>query len=218
MLLTPHIVRTHQLTKADLEPIYIGTQQHFGLTGPAPTIESQPSGTPGGTPPAGSAAAAGPETPVEPTPNPPPGPPTGTNIGSAQVVLTPPGTQFTVGGGPYTVPVSVTSAVRLSTVTFTVRYNPAVLRVQGVQEGSFMRQGGTDVTFTHQVDAAGGRIDVTLTRAADSTGASGTGLLAAVLFDAIAPGSSTLAPSGIATGPGGTPVTLQLAPATITVK
>ena len=32
MLLTPHIVRTHELTAEDLAPIYIGTQQNVGLT------------------------------------------------------------------------------------------------------------------------------------------------------------------------------------------
>ena len=33
MLLTPHIVRTHELTAEDLAPIYIGTQQNVGLAG-----------------------------------------------------------------------------------------------------------------------------------------------------------------------------------------
>ncbi|MBI2223025.1 MAG: secretin and TonB N-terminal domain-containing protein, partial [Acidobacteria bacterium] len=33
MLLTPHIVRTHELTADDLGAIYIGTQQRVGLTG-----------------------------------------------------------------------------------------------------------------------------------------------------------------------------------------
>ena len=43
-----------------------------------------------------------------------------------------------------------------------------------------------NATFTQET--APGRIDVTITRSADATGASGTGLLAAVAFDAIAPG------------------------------
>ncbi|MDE3156075.1 MAG: hypothetical protein KGN76_13280, partial [Acidobacteriota bacterium] len=164
------------------------------------------------------AAATGAQTPVEPRPGPPPGPPTSGTVGSAQVIITPPGTQFSVGGGPYTVPISVTSAVRMSTITLTLMYNPAVLRVRTVQEGSFLRQGGGTPTFTQQVNATAGRVDITITRAADSTGASGSGLLAAVLFDAIAPGSSALTPSGVAAGPGGTPMSLQLTPVTVTVK
>ena len=39
-----------------------------------------------------------------------------------------------------------------------------------------MRQGGVNASFTQQVDAAGGRVDMTLTRGADPVGASGTGL------------------------------------------
>ena len=38
MLLTPHIVRTHELTVEDLSSIYIGTQQNVGLGGPPPLI------------------------------------------------------------------------------------------------------------------------------------------------------------------------------------
>ena len=42
MLLTPHIVRTHELTADDLSPIYIGTQQNLGLGGPPPLIAPAP--------------------------------------------------------------------------------------------------------------------------------------------------------------------------------
>src|SRR5262245_22561648 len=42
MLLTPHIVRTHELTVDDLSSIYIGTQQNVGLGGPPPLIAPQP--------------------------------------------------------------------------------------------------------------------------------------------------------------------------------
>ena len=42
MLLTPHIVRTHELTVNDLAPIYIGTQQNIGLAGPPPLIAPPP--------------------------------------------------------------------------------------------------------------------------------------------------------------------------------
>ena len=38
MLLTPRIVRTHELTQVDVSPIYIGTQQALGLGGPPPLI------------------------------------------------------------------------------------------------------------------------------------------------------------------------------------
>ena len=42
MLLTPRIVRTHELTQEDVSPIYIGTQRNIGLSGPPPLIAPQP--------------------------------------------------------------------------------------------------------------------------------------------------------------------------------
>ena len=79
-----------------------------------------------------------------------------------------------------------------------------------------MRAGGANVTFAQQVN--GNRIDITLARGGDATGASGTGLLAAVLFDVLAPGSATLTLSGSATGPGGVAMGLQFRPVTVTIQ
>ena len=111
-------------------------------------------------------------------------------MGVAQIIVTPPGATFRVGGGPYTVPISMTNASRLSTIALTLTFDPALLRVRTVQEGSFMRAGGVNAQFTSQTRP--GRVDITITRASDATGASGTGLLGAVLFDAVAPGTATL--------------------------
>ena len=284
MLLTPRIVRTHELTQTDVSPIYIGTQQALGLGGPPPLIAAQPETAPPPAPPAGAVGAVGtagtpaptvapagagtpamttppgvpagtgpvpqvpagsspipgtttapaPETPAQPvvppapTPNEPPqaaatppgatpqaaGTPA-TNVGAAgggQIFLSPPGTDFRVGGGPYTVPVSITGASMISGATLTVTFNPSALRVRAIQEGSFMRSGGVNATFTQQVDAASGRIDIAVVRAGDATGVSGTGLLAAILFDAVGGGSANLTVTGAGTGPRGTPVPLVFAP------
>ena len=162
---------------------------------------------------------------VAPTPLPPvaaqstttdEAPITSPGIGSAQILMSPPATTLRVGQGPYNIPISVTGAARLSTVTLTVVFDPRFLRVRTVQEGSFLRSGGANVTFSQQVN--NGRIDITISRGADATGVSGTGLLAAILFDAIAPGTATLVASGSATGPGNTPMGLQFRSATLTVQ
>jgi hypothetical protein len=134
----------------------------------------------------------------------------------AQVVATTPGNELRAGGGPYTVPISIANASRVSTVSLSIAYNPAVLRVRSVQEGSFMRQGGVAVAFSQQVNA--GRVDLTLSRTGDQAGASGAGLLAAIMFEATAAGSSNLTLSGIATTPQGAIVPLQFAPVSVVVK
>jgi hypothetical protein len=122
------------------------------------------------------------------------------------------------GGGPYTVPVSITGASRLTTLTISITYNPAVMRVRNIQEGSFMRQGGITPTFTQQVDPGSGRIDIAIARPGDQLGATGTGLIGAILFDAVAAGTATLGVSGVGTVVGGGMAPLSFSPANVVVK
>lgn len=291
MLLTPHVVRTHELTAEDLAPIFIGTQSNVGLGGPPPLIAPQPDAAVT-TPalPAGAGMAPGvpapgvPRSPVASEPGaqpvnrpPPPGtssvptavtpmpnvappvpaanvpqpgsvaPPAGavtpvpapdvtpprdpaqpvpTNPGRAgtspstpaQIFVTPAGTEFRIAGGPYMTPLSINNAQRISTLTLTVTYNPSVLRVRTLQEGTFMRQGGVTASFTPRIDAAAGRVDIAVTRSGDQTGASGAGLLASLLFDAVGAGGSLIQLSGVATTPEGTMVPVQFSPVTVTVR
>ena len=224
MLLTPRIIRTHELRQQDLNPIYIGSQGNLGLTGPPPLIaapaEPEPAvapAAPGAPPPPPTPTVPPGSSPVPGTVVPPPTAPPGPAPG-AQIMVTPPGTQFQVAGGPYTLPITVSGASRVSTVSITMMFNPQALRVRTVQEGSFMRQGGVNAAFVPKVDAAIGRIDIAITRPGDMVGASGTGLLGVVLFDAIAAGSSTFTLSGVATTPEGTAVPLAFVPATVVVR
>ena len=305
MLLTPHIVRTHELTAQDLAPIYIGTQQNIGLSGPPPLIApvpapDAPAPAPAGTTPPGAVTPPGvpapgaarppvasqpgaqpinppvppgtfpvptmpapppekPPAPVTPpgaapgaTPpgaapgtqpaapgtTPPGAAPAGTPPGApvrdpgtvpaptdpvstatpAQVIVTVPGTVFQIAGGPYTVPLSINNAARVSVVSLSITYNPNVLRVRTVQDGTFMRQGGVGASFTPRIDAAAGRVDIAITRTGDQVGASGAGLLAALLVDAVGPGGSLIQVSGVANTPEGTPVPIQFSPVTVTVR
>ena len=281
MLLTPHIVRTHEINESDLKPIYIGSQQNLGVGGPPPLIAAQPEapppvvapgpapapvpqrvpGAPTVTAPPGSSPIPGtvlvpppapaPTPPVtvppEPVVNqPPPATPAGTppavaappaatppaapppaaeptavptaspGVGAAQVTMTPSAPTLRVGGGPYNLPISIANATRLSTVTLTLIYDPQKLRIRQVLEGGFMRSSGGSTSFSNQVNA--NRIDITITRAGDATGATGTGLLASIMFDAVEAGATTLTLSGTATGPGGVAMGLRFTPVTITLQ
>ena len=252
MLLTPRIVRTHELTQEDVSPIYIGTQRNIGLSGPPPLIAPPPaddsldpdgSGAASdsgdsalaptdragvfGVSPSDSSDDAEPEAaPVAvpavassaPGPGVLPAPGVHSELAAGtQITMTPPG-DVVVGAGPYIVPISISGGSQISTLTLSLAYNPTVLRVRAVQEGSFMRQGGADVTFAQQVDGPSGRLDLALTRAADPTGAFGTGLIAAVVFEAIGSGLATLTPSGLGLTPGGAPLALNFEPATVIVR
>ncbi len=252
MLLTPRIVRSHELTATDLAPIYIGPQSNLSLGGGPPPLINPPAvepaapaapapapGTlvvpPGSSPIPGFTTVPPPAAPPTPAPTPepapppvvepppPPAPPTPAVQpppaagGGGRVTLTAP-PEMRVGGGPYTVPISISGASRLSTISVSISFNPAVLRVRSVQEGTFMRQGGITPAFTQQVDATGGRIDIAITRPGDQTGAQGTGLLAAIMFEPIAPGQTALTATGVGTVVGGGSAVLQFAPSAVIVK
>jgi general secretion pathway protein D len=193
-----------------------GTQAQPGIV-PAPLPAAPPPAPPAETPPPPQASQAPAAIQAEPAP---------LSEGTAAIaggrdvrlLVTAPGTEFRMGGGPYTVPVSVSAGSRVATLTVTVTYNPAVLKVRSVEPGSFMRQGGVQAQFTHQIDAANGRVDLTLARGGDVVGATGSGLVAAVLFDPVAAGATTITATGAATGPGGAALTVQATPTAVTVK
>jgi hypothetical protein len=135
----------------------------------------------------------------------------------ARITLSPPN-EMRVGSGPYTIPVSIASATRISTLTLSITYNPALIRVRNVQEGTFMRQGGASPAFNSQIDEKSGRIDIVVTRPGDKTGASAAGLLAALLVEPVSAGTGSLSLSGSATIPGGGAAALQFLPAGITIR
>ena len=297
MLLTPRIIRTHDLRAQDLSPIYIGTQSNMSLTGPPATIlgppepdaaaqpqapappgamttpgtptaptaapvappaapqpNTQPPAapvlpagaqrpvvppgsspipgmvpaptTPAGAPPSNvtvfpptpepAAPAAPAPAPAAPAPSPAPGA-TSQPAAPARISLNPP-SEMRVGSGPYTIPISIAAATRVSTLTLSITYNPALIRIRNVQEGTFMRQGGATPAFSSQIDDKSGRIDIVITRPADKTGASTAGLLAALLVEPLTAGTGSLGVSGSASIPGGDAAALQFLPAGITVR
>ncbi len=278
MLLTPRIIRTHDLRAQDLSPIYIGTQSNMSLTGPPATISAPPEPDAAAQPQAAAPAAAAPGTPTAPTAAPvaparsaaaehaaagragvadrqhaasgraagqladsrhgagtdaarrrsrratspcsrrtpepaapaapapapaapAPSPAPGCAADSRRRLRRPastlsPPSEMRVGSGPYTIPISIAGATRLSTLTLSITYNPALVRVRNVQEGTFMRQGGATPAFSSQIDDKSGRIDIVITRPGDKTGASTAGLLAALLVEPLTAGTGSLGAVG----------------------
>ena len=190
--------------------------------GLAPTLPGVPGAQPPPTQPATTPPATTPPvtTPPRDQPVTPAQAPTAAQAPTtpAQIIVTPPGTTFQVAGGPYTVPVSINNAQRMSVVSLTITYNPAILHVRTAQDGTFMRQGGVTATFTPKIDNTAGRVDISIARVNDQTGAQNSGLLAALLFDAVAPGTSSIAVTGVAAAPDGSPLQVVFSPVTITVR
>mgnify|MGYP002628711109 CR=1 FL=1 len=240
MIITPRILRSQELTAADLAPMYVGTGANFGASTTPPLIAPQPVSR--GTtapPPAATAAQTPPPAPANAAagaaaPPPPPsravgivpvtaseaapGAPPPAVGGPTRISVTAPGTPLQMGGQPYTVPLTMTNAAGLTSMTLTVTYNPAVLRATVVNEGSAMRADGATTAFVPTIDSNTGRIDLAVARPGDNIGATGSGLLASIVFEAIGPGTSQISLSGVALSAGGQSVPLQFVPATVTVR
>jgi hypothetical protein len=123
-----------------------------------------------------------------------------------------------VGGPVYTVPVTITNAQQIGTATLTITYDPKILKANAVTQGTFLQQGNVATTFAPKIDAVAGRIDIPIARATGAPGATGTGLLAAITFQAIGTGSTTIAGSGVTLGTDGKPVPVQFVPANVTIR
>ena len=210
-LLTPRVVKTRELTPQDLEPIVMRSPTTLGL-GTVPSIVQPPfeqappvAPAPPGPQPA-PAAPAGQPPPAAQPPGAGPAPGAG-GPPAGRILLTPNATALRAGTDGLLVPITA-DVSRLSRVSLTVTYNPAVLRVRTVQQGSFLALGGSPVAFTEDHETPG-RIDIVMMRTGDQTGAAGVGQLAAILFDAIAAGPANLNVTGTATDPTGTPLPIQ---------
>jgi general secretion pathway protein D len=190
-----------------------GPAGQTGAPGSVPAPPAAPAPAPAPVQPQGAAAVQQGTLAANAPPNPtalPGGAVPGPAASSGgQIVISVPGPEFRLGGGPYLVPVSITGASQLSGVTLTVTYNPAVIRLVNVQEGSFMRAGGVGASFSQQPDPVSGRVDIAIVRRGDVTGVAGTGLLAGLLFEPVAAGPANLTVTGSASGPNGGAVSLQ---------
>jgi general secretion pathway protein D len=238
IVVTPHIVRSHELTAEDLKPMYIGTGQSFGQTGapaligaevPIPSGVTPPGGAaaPGGVPPAVAPAAPGapprapgvvPIVPVAPEAPPVAAPaPAPPSVMQITVTSAP---EFRAGAStPNTVPISVANATDLGTVTLRITYNTQALRAQSVAQGTFMNQGGIAPTFVPRIDANAGVVEIAISRPNTAGGASGaSGLLASIQFLAMSPGSSQISVSGVAVTSGGAAIPVQFNAATVIVR
>lgn len=237
MIITPRILRGHGLTAADVRPLYVGTGQNMsttgtpqlispealGFTSPAAApvqVPAAPGVVPAAPPAQAPASPAAPTVPIVPVPQ--AVAPAAATDGLARVIVSAPSVGPTgallAGGGPHTMPIQITGASDLATLSLTITYDPSVVRDPSVTPGSFMGQGGGQGTFVPGIDAAAGRIDLAFTRPISASGATGSGLLAAIAFRAGEAGSTEIRVTGVGTSSKGQSIPLQFGTARVTVR
>ena len=218
----PHIVRTPDLTAADLRGVAAGSDQVVRVTYAPQAAPPAPTGAPpaatttvpqtggtGGVAPATTPSTA-PQTPAPATPAPattvplppgaapPPPPAPGTQPLAAQPsgaprLLFAPATVETPLGGPVNLTLQVESVSDLfSASPVRIKWDPKVLRLNDITPGDFLSHDNQKITSAKDIRNDAGEAWVTLNRLPGAGGVSGSGALGTFSFTAIGKGKTNV--------------------------
>ena len=217
--IVPHIIRGTDVNEINQRAIDIGTSatielRHVSKPAASTTVPNGQAGTPSITPlpqnqaqanqgaghPAGQAAT-----------NTPPG-------GTPSFLFDPPTVQA-VKGNTFAVNLLISGAQNVYSVPVQVNYDPKMLQLVNVSNGSFLSQDGQVVTLVHREDETLGQSQITATRPPGSGGVSGQGAVVTMTFQAKANGQTPLTVTrGGARDPGLQPITVNGAQAAVTIQ
>jgi general secretion pathway protein D len=181
IVLTPRIVRIPEWTKANLRPMYSGSETNVQVKretevrAPAQQVQTnQNMGAP--TPAPGTTA---------------PGAGTVQGTAAAKIHFDPQSLSLKAGQTA-TIGVVVENVNDLFSIPLLLQYNPAVISVEEVQHGGFLSGGTQEIAIVQQVFKEKGQAIISATRQPNTPGVSGSGTLIGIVVKALAPGSSNL--------------------------
>jgi general secretion pathway protein D len=179
IVLIPRIVRMPEWTKANLRPLFSGTEasvqikKESDIHAPAPA--PPPANPTAAAPAAGAPAIAAAQAQS----------PTAKMRFEPQRLSLKPGQTATVG-------IVIENVNDLYSIPLLLQYNPAVISVEEVQHGGFLSGGTQEIAIVQQVFKDKGQAIISATRQPNTPGVSGTGTLIGIVVKALAPGSSNL--------------------------
>jgi hypothetical protein len=95
-------------------------------------------------------------------------------------------------GEKFTVQVKIDNGSNIFAVPFDIKYDPGILEVTGLYEGSYLKKDGGQTSFLTSMNRDKGKISVGLTRLGRIGGASGSGTLMSIGFSALKSGTTFL--------------------------
>jgi len=190
-VLIPHVVRRQVLTELNEQAIDVGTASAISLRN-VNRSNPQPGG--GGMNPssgAGSVNVPQPAAPAQPTAGSPEPQLVPRSATTASFAFDPP--QMTQKpGSTFTVNVLLNGAQNVYSVPLQLTYDPKLLQVVNVSNGTLLSQDGQIVTVTHREDDSTGTMQVTASRPPGASGVNGQGAVVTLTFMAKAAGQSSL--------------------------
>jgi general secretion pathway protein D len=191
-VLIPHVVRRQVLTALNQQAIDIGTASAINLRRASRSTPGTPTG--GGGPSAGAGSVNLPQPPVnQGTPAGPPEPQlTQRSEGQASSFTFDPPALTEKAGSTFSINVMLNGAQNVYSVPLQLSYDPKLLQVVNVSNGSLLSQDGQIVTVTHREDDSTGTMQVTATRPPGATGVTGQGAVVTLTFMAKGAGQASL--------------------------
>jgi general secretion pathway protein D len=187
-VLIPHIVRRQVLSDTNEEAIDVGTASSIELRRVEHSMVAPTPAGPATGPASGAAPVSVPQ--AAPTASFSPLPQLTDRSSQASFSFDPPNTTLHVGA-TFTVSVLLNGGLNVFQVPMQITYDPRLLEVANVSNGTLLSKDGQIVTLTHRED--NGNIQVTATRPPGASGISGQGPVVTLTFLAKAPGQASLA-------------------------
>jgi general secretion pathway protein D len=210
--LVPHIIRAPEVSELNQRAVDVGTASAIELRHaerPMPTQPTSQMPAPTSPPPAPAAPA--------PAQQSQPGAQSG-GSGSASFGFDPPSVTQ-APGSTFSINITLNGAQNVYSVPLQVSYDPKVLQVVNVSNGSLLSQDGQAVALVHRDDDQTGSLQITATRPPGAPGVSGQGTVVTLTFLAKSPGQSSITISkGGALDPNLQKLQVNGAVATITVQ
>jgi general secretion pathway protein D len=223
----PHIIRRPDYTPENLAGVAVGNAtvvklnyapraQSVGAE-PAPpaaklTTTPPPPGTPSAplvTTPSSAAPPATAPPPTAPPPTAPPAtaPPRAPPATAPPAAQSPPGNATvnfvppqvdTLLGGPFTANLVMQNATDLFAAPMQIKFDPKVLRLDDIVQGSLLSSDGQQVTFTKNILNDTGEATVALNRFSGNGGVTGSGTLVTLSFTTVGRGTTSVSIPGFA--------------------
>jgi general secretion pathway protein D len=203
--MTPRITRMPDITEEDLRSLWLGTQKDIGLKSPLPSTPFE-------------AQKAQAEEEREEKPKERKILEEKTQAEQAIISFAPSMTEVPVGV-EFIEKVTVENAENIASLVLALTFDPALVRVKDVKEGSFMSLDKVKTSFLKTFNNTSGEIQIGISREGFGKGASGTGEIVSIIFESIKEGKSAIAiASGNLRTPLSTEVPVYFQKAEVTVK
>ncbi len=171
MTITPYIIRSIPLTEDDLKPLWVNLGTSLAMSSDS-SMEEEPTLERSRIIQGRQEQAAAPE---------------GQNV----VNLSPANFEITEGR-EFRVSVIVQSAEEIGSMTLNLSFNPDVLELKQIVQGSIAGQMGREAPFLQNIDNSSGTCTIGFSSTDVARGFKGSGRVATLVFDSIAKGDSTL--------------------------